>query len=74
MNEMCSHISQYVFNCICIFPYISAFQDFLSRAKTIEHLEEYTRMQKFAEAKAQDKNLLLKQREIRKKVTKILLN
>ncbi|WAR25235.1 HOATZ-like protein [Mya arenaria] len=38
-------------------------QDFLSRARTMEHLEEYTRMQKFAEAKAEDKSLLVKHRE-----------
>lgn len=43
-------------------------QDFMSRAKTMEHLEEYSRLQKFAEAKVEDKALLVKHREIREKV------
>ena len=34
----------------------------------MEHLEEYSRMQKFAEAKAQDRNLLIKHRVLREKV------
>ena len=46
----------------------SVLQDFMSRAKTMEHVETYKRLQRFAEAKAEDKALLTKQREIRKKV------
>ena len=34
----------------------------------MEHMETYHRLQKFAEAKAEDKALLQKQREIRIKV------
>lgn len=34
----------------------------------MEHLEEFSKIQKFAEAKAQDKTLMIKHREIRKKV------
>ncbi|XP_052779588.1 cilia- and flagella-associated protein HOATZ-like [Mya arenaria] len=49
-------------------------QDFLSRARTMEHLEEYTRMQKFAEAKAEDKSLLVKHREVRRKKEELSRN
>ena len=34
----------------------------------MEHVESYKRLQRFAEAKAEDKALLNKHREIRKKV------
>jgi len=47
---------------------VQVLQDFLSRARTMEHLEEYARMQRFAEAKANDRTLLSKQREARQKV------
>ncbi|XP_045165178.2 uncharacterized protein LOC123529052 isoform X2 [Mercenaria mercenaria] len=49
-------------------------QDFISRARTMEHLEEYAKLQKFAEAKAQDKTIMIKHREIRKKKEEISRN
>ena len=39
----------------------------------MEHMETYQRLQKFAEAKAEDKALLQKQREIRIKVGSVNL-
>lgn len=55
---------------ISLIHFLTVLQDFLSRARTIEHLEEYARFQRFAEAKSEDKNLLMKHREMRKKVLK----
>ncbi|XP_060576688.1 cilia- and flagella-associated protein HOATZ-like [Ruditapes philippinarum] len=46
-------------------------QSFISRARTMEHLEEFSKIQKFAEAKAEDKSLMTKHREIRKKKEEI---
>ena len=53
--------------------FFTALLDFLSRARTMEHLEEYSRYQKFADAKHEDKNLLMKQRSIRIQVTYVTL-
>lgn len=55
---------------ISLIHFLTVLQDFLSRARTMEHLEEYARFQRFAEAKSEDKNLLMKHREMRKKVLK----
>ncbi|KAL4226064.1 hypothetical protein ACF0H5_014052 [Mactra antiquata] len=52
----------------------SVLQDFMSRAKTMEHLEEFARFQKFAEAKVEDKALLAKHRDIREKKEAISRN
>ncbi|KAH3880350.1 cilia- and flagella-associated protein HOATZ-like [Dreissena polymorpha] len=50
------------------------FREFISKARTMEHLEEYARLQQFAEAKAEDKKLLEKHRETRKKKEEVSRN
>ena len=71
----CLRLIEFLFFCMqmceaaVFFP--SVLQDFMSRAKTMEHVETYKRLQRFAEAKAEDKALLTKQREIRKKVNEL---
>jgi hypothetical protein len=53
---------------LIFFIVTAVLQSFISRARTMEHLEEFSKIQKFAEAKAEDKSLMTKHREIRKKV------
>ncbi|KAK3601598.1 hypothetical protein CHS0354_027845 [Potamilus streckersoni] len=49
-------------------------QNFYVRAKTMEHFEEYNRVQKFAEARNEDKQMLMRRREERKLKEKISRN
>ncbi|KAL3852869.1 hypothetical protein ACJMK2_016478 [Sinanodonta woodiana] len=48
--------------------------NFYVRAKTMEHYEEYNRVQKFAEARDEDKQMLMRRREERKLREKISRN